>query len=259
MNYINKTVSVYGTEAEFMRTFATELNSADNRIVCETDIEAEFSKGDEYEPIIVFNVNNCYKIKFKRQTILRISASTYYITCIINGNETTYSKYLEFSQSNYYTTDVAKRCYKFSIVFNTNYIAINFTSYDYTLPSQSAFSMFSYHTDDFNVVSKESDTAGSATQRLLIRTDETGKGDTYTFANRLNYSRGENVEFIESKVLVRSDNAERDTTTDIIDCSTVSKDSIVDINSIKYYALDSHTLVKIQKGKVKYEYKDKMD
>ena len=243
MSYINKSVSINGTEKDFIKAFANELTSADGRITCETDIDAEFNKEKTYNPVIIFNINNCYKIKFKRQATLSNQTKGYYVTCIINGNETTYSKYLEFSQY-LFATDVANRLYKFSIVRNTNFLSIKFAGYNYVLPLKAEVDIFSYHTDNFNVVSKESDTAGSATQRLLIRTDETGKGDAYTFANRLNYDCKENVEIIESKVLIQSNNAER-TVTGIIDCSTVSKDSIINIDDSKYYALDEHTLALI--------------
>lgn len=244
MNYINKTVSVYGTEAEFMRALATELNSADSRIVCETDIEAEFNKEGAYKPIIVFNVNNCYKINFKRQSQLSIGSQGYAVTCVINGNETVSSTLLQFSQSAVPTSRVAERCYKFSIIYNTNFLAINFARNNYILPAQAEVDIFSYHTDEFNVVSFPENSATPAIQRSLIRTDETGKGDTYTLANRLNYDCKENVEIIESKVLIQSNNAER-TVTGIIDCSTVSKDSIINIEGSKYYALDEHTLALI--------------
>ena len=67
MSYINKSVSINGTEKDFIKAFANELTSADNRITCETDIDAEFANEDSSHIItIIFNVNNCYKIKLIR-------------------------------------------------------------------------------------------------------------------------------------------------------------------------------------------------
>lgn len=245
MNYINKTVSVYGTEAEFMRAFATELHSADSRIVCETDIEAEFNKEDKtYKPIIVFNINNCYKISFKRTRNISTAERDYTVTYAVNGSEINILSIMSFAGNYSSPSDLGSRCYKFNIVRNTNFLSIKFARYNYILPAQTEVDIFSYHTDEFNVVSLPGDSATPAIRRSLIRTDETGKGDTYTFANRLNYNCKENVEIIESKVLIQSNNAER-TVTGIIDCSTVSKDSIINIEGSKYYALDEHTLALI--------------
>ena len=67
MSYINKSVSINGTEKDFIKAFANELTSADGRITCETDIDAEFANEDSSHIItIIFDVNNCYKIKLIR-------------------------------------------------------------------------------------------------------------------------------------------------------------------------------------------------
>ena len=67
MSYVNKIISINGTEKDFIKAFANELTSADNRITCETDIDAEFANEDSSHIItIIFDVNNCYKIKLIR-------------------------------------------------------------------------------------------------------------------------------------------------------------------------------------------------
>lgn len=244
MNYINKTVSIYGTEIDFIKAFASELCAADSRIICETDIEAEFNQDTSYKPIIVFNINDCYKIKLRRSAVISTGISKYAVVYVINGVESATITEIPFITSALQYLKVDERCYKFSLVYNTNFLSISFARYNYILPSQADFNIFSYHTDDFNIVSAVSDTSTPSTQCKLIRIDETGNNDSYTFANRLNYACGEDIEIIENKVLIKSDNFER-IITDIIDCSTVTKDSIIDIDGSKYYALDSHTLALI--------------
>lgn len=249
MNYINKTVSIKGNEIEFLKALSTELHAADSRIVCETDIEAEFNKENSYKPIIVFNINDCYKINLKRTVSISTQAQYYQLTHTINGNESEAIVNIYFAPSLMSCFKVDSRCYKFSVIYGTNFLSINLTSYKYSLPLQCDFSMFSYHTDGFNIASSISKSSTFSTQSGLIRTDETGNGDIYAFSNRLNYSRGENMEFIESKVICREENAER-TITDIIDCSSVTPGSIVNIDGSKYYALDSHTLALVEKSSV---------
>ena len=76
MSYVNKSVSINGTEKDFIKAFANELTLADSRITCETDIDAEFANEDSSHIItIIFDVNNCYKIKLIRATI--IGGNTY--------------------------------------------------------------------------------------------------------------------------------------------------------------------------------------
>ena len=86
MSYVNKTVSINGTEKDFIKAFANELTSADNRITCETDIDAEFANEDSsYIPTIIFNINNCYKIKLIRGSAIAGKTYLYNIKAAINN------------------------------------------------------------------------------------------------------------------------------------------------------------------------------
>ncbi|MDY2782408.1 MAG: hypothetical protein SOT80_03270, partial [Candidatus Pseudoruminococcus sp.] len=61
MSYINKSISIYGTEKDFIKAVVDELTSADSRIVCETDIDTEFANDDtSHKVTVIFNVNGCY-------------------------------------------------------------------------------------------------------------------------------------------------------------------------------------------------------
>ena len=76
MSYVNKTVSINGTEKDFIKAFANELTLVDSRITCETDIDAEFANEDSSHIItIIFDVNNCYKVKLIRA--VAINRATY--------------------------------------------------------------------------------------------------------------------------------------------------------------------------------------
>lgn len=86
MSYINKSVSINGTEKDFIKAFANELTSADNRITCETDIDAEFANEDSSHIItVIFDVNNCYKIKLIRAVAINRATSQYNIQTVINN------------------------------------------------------------------------------------------------------------------------------------------------------------------------------
>ena len=112
MSYVNKTVSINGTEKDFIKAFANELTSADNRITCETDIDAEFANEDSSHIItIIFDVNNCYKIKLIRAVAINKSTYQYNIQTVINNVDKS-SAGLFFSSAMKFVTDIATRTIK---------------------------------------------------------------------------------------------------------------------------------------------------
>lgn len=241
MSYINKSVSINGTEKDFIKAFANELTSADNRITCETDIDAEFANENSSHIItIIFDVNNCYKIKLIRGTIIGGNTYQYNIQTVINNVDKS-SANLFFSATTKTVTDIATRTFNFMLISNDNAIAILFGGYNRTLPNTYDYNVMSYHEQDFNVIAYNLNSIASKAE--YIRTDENHKGETYKITNRLLYSRDENVEIIESKPLMQNNNAVYDMK-NVYDCSNVTAGSILIINSNKYFAIDSNTLIK---------------
>ena len=230
MSYINKSISIYGTEKDFIKTVVNELTTADSRIVCETDIDTEFANENTSHQIrITLNVNNCYKLRFVREAKSQ-SVNYWYMEQVINDIVTNGTK-VYYSNSVYNIDDVVTRTWKMIFVSNDNAIAMIFGSYNSDMKNSYSYNVFSYHENGFNVVSlipNEPAASKSALSAELLRTDESSKNEVYKIsANRLNYSRGEDVEIIESKVLFKSDVA------------------ILLIDSLRYFAFDTNTLIKI--------------
>ena len=241
MSYVNKIISINGTEKDFIKAFANELTSADSRITCETDIDAEFANEDSSHIItIIFDVNNCYKIKLIRAVAINKSTYQYNIQTVINNVDKS-SAGLFFSSAMKFVTDIATRTFNFMLISNDNAIAILFGGYNRTLPNTYDYNVMSYHEQDFNVIAYNLNSIASKAE--YIRTDENHKGETYKITNRLLYSRDENVEIIESKPLMQNNNAVYDMK-NVYDCSNVTAGSILIINSNKYFAIDSNTLIK---------------
>ena len=241
MSYINKSVSINGTEKDFIKAFANELTSADNRITCETDIDAEFANEDSSHIItVIFDVNNCYKIKLIRAVAINRATSQYNIQTVINNVDKS-SAGLLFLGATKFVTDIATRTFNFMLISNDNAIAILFGGYNRTLPNTYDYNLISYHEQDFNVTAYSTNTIASKSE--FIRTDENHKGETYKITNRLLYSRDENVEIIESKPLLQNSSAVYDMK-NVYDCSNVTAGSILIIDSNKYFAVDSNTLIK---------------
>ena len=241
MSYVNKIISINGTEKDFIKAFANELTSADSRITCETDIDAEFANEDSSHIItVIFDVNNCYKIKLIRGYAINAATNRYGICRIVNG--VTYTS-ADLAFSTYSTISaVITRTFNFMLISNDNAIAILFGGYNRTLPNTYDYNLISYHEQDFNVTAYSTNTIASKSE--FIRTDENHKGEIYKTTNRLLYSRDENVEIIESKPLMQNNNAVYDMK-NVYDCSNVLAGSILSFGENRYFSIDTNTLIKI--------------
>ena len=245
MSYINKSVSINGTEKDFIKAFANELTSADNRITCETDIDAEFANEDSSHIItIIFDVNNCYKVKLIRAVAINRATYQYNIQTVINNVDKS-SAALYFLDVSKGVTDIATRTFNFMLISNDNTVVMLFSDYNQSLPNAYKYNLMSYHEQDFNVIAYSNSINTIASKSEFIRTDENHKGEIYKTTNRLLYSRDENVEIIESKPLLQNSSAVYDIK-NVYDCSNVTAGSILIIDSNKYFAVDSNTLIKIK-------------
>ena len=243
MSYINKTVSINGTEKDFIKAFANELTSADSRITCETDIDAEFANEDSSHIItIIFDVSNCYKIKLIRAVAINRATYQYNIQTVVNNVDKS-SAGLYFLGTTKPVTDIATRTFNFMLISNDSTVVMLFGDYNKVLPATNNSSLMSYHEQDFNIIACGTNTIASKSE--FIRTDENHKGEIYKTTNRLLYSRDENVEIIESKPLVQNNIVVHDMKS-VYDCSNVLAGNILIIDSNKYFAIDSNTLIKIK-------------
>ena len=243
MSYVNKIISINGTEKDFIKAFANELTSADSRITCETDIDAEFANEDSSHIItIIFDVSNCYKIKLIRAVAINRATSQYNIQTVINNVDKS-SAGLFFLGATKFVTDIATRTFNFMLISNDNTVVMLFSDHNQSLPNAYKYNLMSYHEQNFNIVAYSNSINTIASKSEFIRTDEKHKGEIYKTTNRLLYSRDENVEIIESKPLVQNNIAVHDMKS-VYDCSNVTAGSILIIDSNKYFAIDSNTLIK---------------
>ena len=243
MSYVNKIISINGTEKDFIKAFANELTSADSRITCETDIDAEFANEDSSHIItIIFDVSNCYKIKLIRAVAINRATYQYNIQTVVNNVDKS-SANLYFLGTTKPVTDIATRTFNFMLISNDNTVVMLFSDHNQSLPNAYKYNLMSYHEQNFNIVAYSNSINTIASKSEFIRTDEKHKGEIYKTTNRLLYSRDENVEIIESKPLVQNNIVVHDMKS-VYDCSNVTAGSILIIDSNKYFAIDSNTLIK---------------
>lgn len=244
MSYVNKTVSINGTEKDFIKAFANELTSADSRITCETDIDAEFANEDSSHIItIIFDVSNCYKIKLIRAVAINRATYQYNIQTVINNVDKS-SANLYFLGTTKPVTDIATRTFNFMLISNDSTVVMLFGDYNQSLPNVYKYNLMSYHEQDFNVIAYSNSINTIASKSEFIRTDENHKGEIYKITNRLLYSRDEDVEIIESKPLVQNNIAVHDMKS-VYDCSNILAGNILSFEDNRYFSMDSNTLIKI--------------
>ena len=140
-------------------------------------------------------------------------------------------------------TENYTRAYNFIAVSNENNIFLLFGSFSQVIPNAYSFNAYIYLSDSFNAVATSTNVI--ATKSSFIRTDSGNQNETYTIANCLLFSRGENVEIIERKPLLQSNTAVYDMKS-VYDCSNVTANNILLIDNNRYFAVDSNTLIKIK-------------
>ena len=240
MSYTEKSISMYSTELQFLQAFIAAITAADSRITCTTDdLETQFADGSN-KPTFTLSVDGIYTITFIRNTALINSDYRYFITC------STFSAYmsLEFRSNPAPHDEKVTRTWKFAVIANSENIYLKLARYDENLDSPTA----KWLSINNNNISACSWNGGS--NNIMTSGFVTSGGQVYTRINRLQYTYNASdltsVEVIKSKVFVENTTTNRAfETSKIIDSTTVTADKIISIDSTKYYALDSNTLMEI--------------
>lgn len=242
MSYIEKSISIYGTELQFLQAFINAITAADSRITCTTDdLETQFADASN-EPTFTLSVDGIYTITFKRNARLINSDYRYLISC------STFSNYLslEFrsNTNTAYHDGKATRTWKFAVIANSESIYLKLAGYDGNLDSPTE-KWLSINNNNISACNWN-----SGSNNIMTGGFVTSGGQVYTRINRLPYTYNASdltsVEVIKSKVFVENTTTNRAfETSKIIDSTTVTADKIISIDSTKYYALDSNTLMEI--------------
>ena len=239
MSYIEKTISMYSEEKPFVQAFINAITAIDSRITCATDIEAQFAD-DSNTPSFTLSVDGIYTVTFTRNSSLGSASSYYSITSSAYSGGSTFS----FSNNPYTKNTIVTRTWRFSVVTNNNDIYLKLAAYDANLNSpdkkwlsinNNAISACAVGTGSTNIMSGDFVSSGGQIYKKVDRLP-------YTY----NASDLTSVEVIKSKVFVENSTTNRAfETSKIIDSTTVTADQIISIDSTKYYALDSNTLMEI--------------
>lgn len=135
MSYINKSVTSYGTEADFIEDFISSLVAADNRIVRGQTSQqiADMFTSQSSTPTVTITISDIVTITLKRDTNLGIATNRYYISYTFNSSQRIVSD-ITCSDSKPFHSESVQRCFKFQIVSNTKAIFIRFGNYNSIIP-----------------------------------------------------------------------------------------------------------------------------
>ncbi len=244
MSYIEKSISIYSTELDFLKAFiaAIKASVAGNRITCDctdSDLETQFET-ETNTPTFTLSVDGIYTITFTRDDVLTANRALYKVT---SSAFTGYIS-LDFSDTRYLPDDKATRTWKFSVMANSEDIYLKIASYDANLnsPNRKWLSIKN------NTISACA--VGTGSTNIMSGDFVSTGGQIYKKVDRLPYTYNASdltkIEVINSKTFVENSTTNRAfETSKIIDSTTVTADQVISINSTKYYALDSNTLMEI--------------
>lgn len=256
MSYAKSTVSVRGTEIEFIETFVRTLSaaakyspSADSMISAYVPdgyesfsayLAAQLEQTDTY-PTFDIILGGGLHVTFTRAGQSNSIATYYMVT--VDGMDFT-SQRLAFSGASRLPTDTADRAWKYSVAANAtvvNLILGGYNTSDDRLPL--SFIRINGNVNG-SAVSSDLATRAISTNFKLDNSTLIKKADRllYTYdTTSLN-----SFEYINNKVFIANNASSRVlTTTSLIDISTVAKEEKVEFADKAYYSLDAHTLMEV--------------
>lgn len=260
MSYAKSTVSVRGTEIEFIETFVSTLSaaakyspSADSMISAYVPdgyesfsayLAAQFEQTDTY-PTFDIILGGSLHITFTRPSLAGAGAGVAHYRISVDGMDFTgTTTSILFSGNGYTPSAIGDRTWKYSVAANANVVNLILGGYntsDDSLPL--SFIRINGNVNG-SAVSSALATRAISTNFKLDNSTLIKKVDRllYTYdTTSLN-----SFEYINNKVFIANNASNRVlTATSLIDISTVAKEEKVEFADKAYYSLDAHTLMEV--------------
>lgn len=245
MAYYNKTISVYGTELQFVQAIIAAITEADSRITCTTtDIETQYAASSG-TPNFTFSIDGYYTMIFTRNASIDSSANGFNVYVPKFGDN--YSTLIQYAYNNTSKTSVSLRSIELSIITNTEDIYFRIAPYNGNVV-QNGLKLLSAKSGDNAIIGRGADATNIMTT-VFVAADSISQA--YTAVNRITYTYAPTgsagVEVIQNKVFLEYGSTNRAFTfSKLWDVSTVAADYQVVIGSDTFYAINAHTLMLIE-------------
>lgn len=257
MGYLKKTVSVNGTEAEFIKELVSTITSVDERITCDDDIDSIFSDTST-TPTISFNIGNYCVLTLTRNSALTSNTNSYKLNFVDKTN--TYKsteKAVPFLNGSSHATTTTIRELNILVVTSDNAVVIAIENYNISTPSSFTNKFIILIDDEFSAIPNVSYSATNSSSQsyayinnfTFYRTDTNGLGESFKFKNNLTFEMGgETLKKIDKKIMVNATATENyyGEYLGLYDTSYTAPNLILTINGEKYYTVDKCTMIKIK-------------
>lgn len=240
MSYYNKTVSVYGTELQFVQKLIEEITSADSRITCLTDdIEEQFADGSA-TPTFSFNFAGWDTITFTRSG----SGATNAYIVRSTTNTSTYGA-IYFTSSSVNRDANTTRTYSFRIAGNSQAISFEIAGYNTTIQTPTMqLVVINNGSISGTVISSSSGTYGIQGTFVMSDNSSVKKVDRLPYA--YNSQDTSLLEYSESKTFLSGSSTNRAfSLSKMRDVTATVPRTTISLDGQRYYVLDQYTIMEV--------------
>lgn len=239
MSYYNKTVSVYGTELQFVQKLIEEITSADSRITCLTDdIEEQFADGSA-TPTFSFSFAGWDTITFTRSN--SVATNAYIVRSTTN---TSAYGAIYFTSSSVNRDANTTRTYSFRIAGNSQAISFEIAGYNATIQTP-AMQLIVINNGSI------SGTAIASSQeygirKLLVMSDNSSVQKVDRLPYTYNSQDTSLLEYSESKTFLSGSSTNRAfSLSKMRDVTATVPRTTISLDGQRYYVLDQYTIMEV--------------
>lgn len=240
MSYYNKTVSVYGTELQFIQKLIEEITSADSRITCLTDdIEEQFADASA-TPTFSFSFAGWDTITFTRS--VSDSATDYLISSATNTSA--YSS-ISFAFTSQYRGAAVTRTYSFRIAGNSQAISFEISPYNATIQIPD-LQLVVINNSSISGTAVASSSEAYGIQETFIMSDNSSVQKVDRLPYTYNSQDTSLLEYSESKTFLSGSSTNRAfSLSKMRDVTATVPRTTISLDGQRYYVLDQYTIMEV--------------
>lgn len=240
MSYYNKTVSVYGTELQFVQKLIEEITSADSRITCLTDDIDEQFADDSATPTFSFNFVGWDTITLTRNG----SGMTSNYIVSSTTNTSAYSM-IYFTSLPVSRDDNTTRMYSFRIAGNSQAISFEIAGYNDNTQTPD-MQLVVINNGSISGTAVASSPGEYGIQKTLIMSDNSSVQKVDRLQYAYNSQDTSLLEYSESKTFLSGSSTNRAfSLSKMRDVTATVPRTTISLDGQRYYVLDQYTIMEV--------------
>lgn len=240
MSYYNKTVSVYGTELQFIQKLIEEITSADSRITCTTDdIDEQFADASA-TPTFSFNFAGWDTITFTRSN--SGFATDYLIRSTTNTSA--YSS-ISFTYPSQGRGANITRTYSFRIAGNSQAISFEIAGYSVNIQTPD-MQLVVINNGSISGTAIASSSGAYGIRKPLVMSDNSSVQKVDRLPYAYNSQDTSLIEYSESKTFLSESSPNRAfSLSKLRDVTATVPRTTISLDGQRYYVLDQYTIMEV--------------